>query len=267
MNTDIKLFENQQVKIEAWDFLLDAADRRKPNETNIHYSDYRRALVHNVGDKLTINYAGDYPGGVDIQGTTSIERLSVEKALSGPVAKLTGYSWFGAPPAISCFAQDLVLANRDIGDDLSATGQTGSAAILSNVALSHMPGDQLVINRGGGYTGGVSVEGNLQVGGITLQGSGNGSIDVNPLLPHQALKISNGMMQFETTRLRFLPGVLPHSVTTQQTLKVTSDTISVETHQLESGQSEVLDLVKEIKALRQKVTELEQAIAHLSPHR
>ena len=73
----------------------------------------RRALVDDVGDKLTINYASDYPGGINIQGVTTIHDLAVTGFISGPVAKLLGYSWFGAPKAITCFAQDLVLADFD----------------------------------------------------------------------------------------------------------------------------------------------------------
>ena len=153
---------NRQLKVNGWDLLLDCKDRRRPDSetvnlgghpTRINYSSQRRALVHDVGDKLTLNYGGDYPGGVEIPGQTQLETLTVTKHLSGPVAKLLGYRWFGRPASITCLAQDLVLA--DIERDKEAPA--------SNVALSHLPGDKLVINRAGGYKGGVTIEGAVTI--------------------------------------------------------------------------------------------------------
>ncbi|MGZ3667341.1 MAG: hypothetical protein ACXVDA_22975, partial [Ktedonobacterales bacterium] len=53
------------------DLMLDAPSRR------ITQSGQRRALVHDNTDRLTINYASDYPNGVYISGQTSIEALYV----------------------------------------------------------------------------------------------------------------------------------------------------------------------------------------------
>lgn len=50
------------VKVIGRWFMLDDPAKRV-NETS-----FRRALVHDNGDKLTINYRGDYPGGVEIWG-------------------------------------------------------------------------------------------------------------------------------------------------------------------------------------------------------
>ena len=66
-DTDVKLLPGQ-VKVEAWDLCLDSPDRRIPAGT----SPYRRALVHNQNDGLTINYGNDYPNGVQINGKTLI---------------------------------------------------------------------------------------------------------------------------------------------------------------------------------------------------
>jgi hypothetical protein len=78
MVTDIKLndrfveIDGNALKAQTWDIMLDSPDRRiQPTP------EYRRALVHNIGDKLTINYAKDYPGGVEIEGRTKIEDLEV----------------------------------------------------------------------------------------------------------------------------------------------------------------------------------------------
>ena len=48
----------------AADFMLDHPSRRGKGG-----GPYRRALVHDGGDGLTVNYNGDYPGGVRINQT------------------------------------------------------------------------------------------------------------------------------------------------------------------------------------------------------
>jgi hypothetical protein len=64
VDSDVQLLPGQ-VKAVAWDLCLDAgSDRRKPAGT----SPYRRALVHDFEDGLTLNWDGDYPGGVTING-------------------------------------------------------------------------------------------------------------------------------------------------------------------------------------------------------
>lgn len=72
MATDIKLdqqggnwlvAESQIFKSTASDIMLDAPTRRRGGA-----SPYRRALVHDFNDGLTLNYAGDYPGGVTVHG-------------------------------------------------------------------------------------------------------------------------------------------------------------------------------------------------------
>lgn len=47
-------------------------DDRKGDNTNSHPLNPRRALVHDIGDKLTINYANDYTGGVKVNGKTEL---------------------------------------------------------------------------------------------------------------------------------------------------------------------------------------------------
>jgi hypothetical protein len=67
MGSDVKL-EGEQVRVEAWDLVLDSADRRKSPEGD------RRALVHDKGDGLTLNWGHDYPGGVRLQGVRLITK-------------------------------------------------------------------------------------------------------------------------------------------------------------------------------------------------
>jgi hypothetical protein len=69
MATDIELPANSEVinlickrvDVLASDLVLDSSARRKPNGPR-----FRRALVHDENDGLTVNFAGDYPGGVTV---------------------------------------------------------------------------------------------------------------------------------------------------------------------------------------------------------
>jgi len=72
MATDIKLdqqggdwliVEGRVLKTTASDFMIDSPGRRRGGP-----SAFRRALVHNDQDGLTINFGGDYPGGVTVIG-------------------------------------------------------------------------------------------------------------------------------------------------------------------------------------------------------
>jgi hypothetical protein len=56
------VLEGPVVKVEGHDFMLDASDRRHGGGV------FRRALVHDQNDGLTVNYGADYPGGVAILG-------------------------------------------------------------------------------------------------------------------------------------------------------------------------------------------------------
>jgi hypothetical protein len=55
------------IKMTGTDFLLDNSGRRGGAG-----GAYRRALVHDVGDTLVINYAGDYTGGTRIDGNLTV---------------------------------------------------------------------------------------------------------------------------------------------------------------------------------------------------
>lgn len=72
MATDIRLDEfdgdwvvvNSRVfKLTAIDFSIDSPERRSAGGGSL-----RRAIVHNAQDGLSINFGGDYPGGVTVEG-------------------------------------------------------------------------------------------------------------------------------------------------------------------------------------------------------
>ncbi|MBK8460917.1 MAG: PASTA domain-containing protein [Micropruina sp.] len=76
MATDIKLdqqggnwvlIEASVLKCTGADFMLDSPGRRGAGG-----SPHRRALVHDAGDALTINFARDYSGGVNVIGDLAV---------------------------------------------------------------------------------------------------------------------------------------------------------------------------------------------------
>jgi len=60
-NSNVMRLICNRVDVLASDLVLDSPARRKPNGPR-----FRRALVHDESDGLTINFAGDYPGGVSV---------------------------------------------------------------------------------------------------------------------------------------------------------------------------------------------------------
>jgi hypothetical protein len=71
--------EASVVQATASDFLLDAPSRHTGRPG------FRRALVHDFNDGLTVNFAGDYPGGVTINGPSGaigLDRSGV--TINGP---------------------------------------------------------------------------------------------------------------------------------------------------------------------------------------
>lgn len=96
--------EARVVKAIASDFMLDQPSRRKGG------GPHRRALVHDQNDGLTINFNGDYPGGVTLVGVTQVfpkqiagspkpnPTLVVRGAISYEVDVPTGASGEGSIP-------------------------------------------------------------------------------------------------------------------------------------------------------------------------
>lgn len=77
--SDVVLDSDQQVtvlcqnlNVQGHDFLLDSAERRKPP---LAPPRFRRALVHDQNDGLTVNFAGDYPGGLSLEGVAEVRPL------------------------------------------------------------------------------------------------------------------------------------------------------------------------------------------------
>jgi hypothetical protein len=101
MPTDIKLddvdgnwlvLEGAIVKTTASDLMIDSPGRRSSS------SGFRRALVHDPRDGLTINFNADYPGGVTIGGSLKVNGTIQWNSASG--------------------SQDLSVAIRELTEDV-----------------------------------------------------------------------------------------------------------------------------------------------------
>src|SRR6266545_7816802 len=65
---DVVVVEGRSLNVKAPDFLLDYAPRRKGK------APYRRALVHDQNDGLTLNFNQDYPAGVTMFGQARVRK-------------------------------------------------------------------------------------------------------------------------------------------------------------------------------------------------
>lgn len=126
MPTDIKLdqqggnwvvVEGSVLKSTAADFMLDSPARRGAGG-----SEHRRALVHDYGDGLTLNYANDYRGGVRVVG---------ELTVSGDLA-VTGDLTLGAGLPIAVHLDALHLRMQELENTVRAlVGLVGAVFVPS----------------------------------------------------------------------------------------------------------------------------------------
>jgi hypothetical protein len=70
-NADHLVIDANVIEGRAADFELNSPERYKGGDP------HRRALVHDQRDGLTINYNGDYPGGVSVMGTLNLETINL----------------------------------------------------------------------------------------------------------------------------------------------------------------------------------------------
>jgi hypothetical protein len=147
------LLEGAVTKSVTSDFMLDTAGRRTTN------TPYRRALVHDFTDGLTLNWDRDYPGGVTINDTRTLKGAS-------------NGDW-------------LVVASRvtqHLGTDIMLDGGAerrrtttifrprGTKSSPHRRALVHAWEDQLVINFNRDYVGGVLIDGSVTMPGRLVVG-------------------------------------------------------------------------------------------------
>jgi hypothetical protein len=135
LNGKVKVSElvGTQLRCSHYDLILDNAGRRSSS------AGHRRALVHSSGDALTVNFNGDYPGGVIIRGNVSMPQGAALSSVTGTTIKLSHHT--------------LQLDNA--GRRSAATGQRR--------ALVHASGDMLTLNFAQDYPGGVTIRGTVKV--------------------------------------------------------------------------------------------------------
>jgi hypothetical protein len=71
------IVDSDLIRLNGPDLVLDAAGRRHSPAGS------RRALVHDASDGLTVNFGGDYPGGVTIGGEVSVGSLTTQTHTCG----------------------------------------------------------------------------------------------------------------------------------------------------------------------------------------
>jgi hypothetical protein len=71
----------ERVIAQTADLEVNLPSRRAPNAPTT----MRRAVVHDWGDRLTLNWGGDYPGGVRIEGSKTEVTGKLVVELSAPV--------------------------------------------------------------------------------------------------------------------------------------------------------------------------------------
>ncbi|SKB05943.1 hypothetical protein [Aeromicrobium choanae] len=132
--------EGLVVRATANDLMLDATARRKTN------TPFRRALVHDFDDGLTLNWDSDYPGGVSVNSCKQILGFN-------------NRDWLIVRSRImQQFGTDFML---DGGAERRGRFSTSIRRNPFRRALVHGFGDQLVVNWDRDYTGGVVVNGRV----------------------------------------------------------------------------------------------------------
>ncbi len=156
---DWVLIEGTITKATTTDIMLDSAARRKTATA------YRRALVHDFDDGLTVNWDNDYPAGVTINSTK----------------RIVGHG----------NADWVELASRVVsvkGTDLMLDYQSRRAnSTPYRRALVHGWNDTLTMNYNRDYPGGVLIEGPVRMpGGAVIGGQ-----DVAEILTSLSTQISS----------------------------------------------------------------------------
>lgn len=134
--------EGAITKSATTDLMLDSPGRRQTNTA------YRRALVHDFQDGLTINWANDYPAGVTINSCKTINGHN-------------NLDWLVVRSRITqVMGTDLML---DGGSERRGDGGIFKPLRRSPYrrALVHGWGDQLVLNWDHDYRGGVTINGRV----------------------------------------------------------------------------------------------------------
>jgi len=107
-NSDVVQLLCKRMDVLGSDLVLDSPARRKPNGPF-----FRRALVHDESDGLTVNFNRDYPGGVTVHGPLGVSGgFSFEMQELGHTGQI--------PPPGGGGGQVLIRTQVDLGVEISA---------------------------------------------------------------------------------------------------------------------------------------------------
>ena len=159
LNVNNDIYVNNNIVSKGTDFRLYNASRAG---TNVHSG---RALVHNVGDRLDINYANDYTGGVNIRGIVTVPDQDAAAINAGGNRSVVTKEYVDAAdillnPIAGDKIQDNAIALRHMSDN-----SVGTFEILDDSITS-----EKIENIGPQWnsTGDVVVSGNLRANGQTF---------------------------------------------------------------------------------------------------
>jgi hypothetical protein len=139
--SDVILDDGEQVtvlcnnlNVQGHDLLLDSPARRTPTGPR-----FRRAMVHDANDSLTINFASDYPGGLALNGVTEVRPLRTANKIRpvNPTLVVRG--------GISYEAQGVTLEGKastitvDVDVEMSKLKSQVAALVAKVTALEQRP--------------------------------------------------------------------------------------------------------------------------------
>jgi hypothetical protein len=151
MATDVRLdagdgtfleLEAHVVKVVGSDFMLDSAERRKDGGPQ-----FRRALVHDQNDGLTINFNNDYEGGVTINGAIIFrdgERMRGGITINGPIT-IDGGIAMSRNLNLTGDIQFQIQHFNEIGDLLSVPPPTETVSLAE--VIKSLRGDILALQN------------------------------------------------------------------------------------------------------------------------
>ncbi len=191
---------------------------------------------------------------VRILGKTTIDSVS----------ELVGEAQRGGGRAIVLTASDVLLSNKTAAQKPSRT-----ATDKKNIALSHGASDKLIVNRGGGFAGGVTIEGEVTLTGQAtveqiaaqavsakvLRGWGKTDrMDVECKMTFgDAVELGKGATVTGPVEVK------PATKTGKGSLTIRHNAILVDVPR----KSKPLDLVAEVIALRRELEALQEKVARL----
>ena len=170
LDANVVVVDGDAAEFRVTDVKIDSPVRR------INPDGWRRALVHNESDGLTINFASDYPDGVTIEGKTKLDRIVGNRATLQEVwldRRVKGEDGEWRLPAAEPYRPDVdwVADGRLHPDVLDRPGDQAPTPIeiagrhSNRRALQHDSRDGLTINVDSDYPGGVTINGDVMIPG------------------------------------------------------------------------------------------------------